>query len=298
MYYYAIATALYVFGTCVFLAFPALRDIWQNVLGSNEYIESLYSAYGYGARFGWSGFSGYRNTLDCTLSIAFLLCLRTKESSLINNKKLYIILLSICFVGNMFYGRTGIITSSICIFIGVLFLRRLSMKTMVIVLVTVTAFIGLIMYSKNKIPLINDWFIWATTPFINLFSTGSFNNYSASHIVEDMIFNPDLSTWIHGDGYYTEPSSGLHYMHTDVGFLRQLLFWGVGGTVLSYLTTFYSLKLINRKNRQNGILSFFLAIILVVFEIKGEVYFELLPIAIIIILWEQYSNKTILWNNN
>ena len=102
---------------------------------------------------------------------------------------------------------------------------------------------------KNRVPALNDWYIWATTPIFNLLKTGSFNNYSANHLLNDMIFVPEWKTILHGDGWYTDLATGLHYMKTDVGFMRQLLFWGIGGALLSYCIVFSSLKLLGPKHK-------------------------------------------------
>lgn len=288
LYYYALATAIYVFGTCVFLAFPMLKESWKHFLGATDFINNLYSSYGYAARFGWSGFSGYRNTLDCTLSVTFLVYLKTKKESINTNNIVFYLVLSFCILGNLFYGRLGFIVSLICVLIGLLYTRKINTKSILIILAIVTVVVLILGYAIEKNKQLHEWFNWATIPLINFIKTGSFDNYSANHLLNDMIFMPEASTLLFGDGLYTEPNSTHHYMLTDSGFMRQILFWGIGGTIFSYFSYLYGLSQIYKKHI---FLCFELLITFIAFEIKGEVYFELLPLVIIVIEWDHYLKR-------
>ena len=285
MYYFVLATCCYVLGTCVFLACPPLKSFWQGLLGASAYVQGLYSTYGYAARFGWSGFSGFRSTLDCTTGIVFSLCLFFEKWNPYRVSTAFFTGTSlICFLGNLFYGRIGIIASGMCLLLGVILFHKINIKQIMMFGAACVILGTAVLSVKNRVPALNDWYIWATTPIFNLLKTGSFNNYSANHLLNDMIFVPEWKTILHGDGWYTDLATGLHYMKTDVGFMRQLLFWGIGGALLSYCIVFSSLKLLGPKHK---VLITLLVIVFVIFEIKGEVYYEIIPIAFLLGLVEK-----------
>lgn len=291
MYYFVLATCCYVFGTCVFLACPPLKAYWQAILGSSAYIHNLYSTYGYAARFGWSGFSGFRATLDCTIGIVFSLCLFFEKENPYRISSVFFTGATLtCFLGNLFYGRIGIIVSGICLLAGVILFHRIKIQQCLLFAVACLILGVIVLSVKDTVPALNDWYIWATTPIFNLLKTGSFNNYSANHLLNDMIFVPAWQTILHGDGWYTDLATGLHYMKTDVGFMRQLLFWGLGGTLLSYFIVFSSLTLLSAKHK---VLITLLFIVFVIFEIKGEVYYEIIPVAFLLGLVERREGKEI-----
>lgn len=285
MRYYVLATCCYVASTCVFLAFPSLKETWIRFIGTSEYYDHLYSSYGYGARFGWSGFSGYRTTLDCSISIVFAMALSTSgdSSSNVGDFELSVGLFT-CFVGNLFYGRTGVIASAICIVIGLVFYRRVRIGQLLgLVLLAVGGYYA-ISVIKDNVSVVREWYDWATKPFVNLFNTGSFDNYSVNHILNDMIYMPEVDTLLHGDGWYTEPVTNLHYMHTDVGFMRQVLFWGAPLTLFAYLATAGSILLLREFDR---VMPLLFVVIFAVFEFKGEVFYELIPLALVMFLVER-----------
>ena len=286
MYYYALASVLYILSTMIFALSPSLRSMWQSLLHMNAFTQNLLTSFGYANRFGWAGFAGFRNTIDCTVSLIFLIYLfASKESKLRIKTFPFVILALMCFLGNMFYGRSGVIASVICLIVGLVLYKKITPK--IILGILVVGFVGLlsINFLKARIPALNDWYIWLTTPFYNLVTTGSFNNYSADRLLNDMIFMPEGHTLLFGDGRYVDPVTGSYYMRTDSGFMRQILFWGAGITGIMYAFWLYSLSTIKR----DFPIKIMLLIMCVLFEIKGEVYFEMLPLFLIIALID-YSN--------
>lgn len=286
MKYYVSATALYVLGSFVFMALPSLRESWRQFLGTNQTIDSLYYTYGYKTRFGWSGFSGFRNTIDCTLSIIFAVNIYFKESSRYLSSFWFYMIISLCFVGNMLYGRIGIIVSAIVFVLALLFYRQIRLKTLVAFSLTSLVFISGIMYLKDRIPIVYEWYDWSLQPIINFIQTGSFDNYSANHLINDMVFMPSLDTFLLGDGRYVEEGTNFYYMRTDSGFMRQVLFWGIGGCFISYLTVLNSLRLLGKKYT---IFSLLILVAFAIFEYKGEIYYEIIPIFLILGIWNSYK---------
>lgn len=295
MYYYVCATCLYVLSTFVFLFFPSFREVWKSIIGVNPQLERLFATYGYTARFGWSGFSGFRMTISCTISLIFTLMLYFEPTTSCRiNYRRFITLLMLSFIGNMFYGRMGIIASLICFILALILYHKINIFKMVNFSIAAIVVFVILFFLKERITIINQWYDWATTPFFNFISTGSFNNYSAEHLLNDMIFMPESKTLFWGDGRYVDAQTGLYYMRTDSGFMRQLLFWGLGGTFLSYLLV---VKTIFQTKRKNKVFQFLLLVAFCIFEYKGEVYYSFIPLAFLLFLSEvAYTQKGYLFS--
>ncbi len=295
MYYYALASTLYVLSTILFTLSPGLRSSWQGMLNLSNTTLNLLTSYGYTNRFGWAGFAGFRNTIDCTISLIFLVYLFASNKSKFNLKIYsFVFLVFICFLGNMFYGRSGVIASTICLIAGLTLYRKIKPKVLLTMLGVVLIGVVSINMLRSRIPAVNEWYIWISTPFYNLITTGSFNNYSANRLLNEMIFMPSPKTLLFGDGQYVDPATGSYYMRTDSGFMRQILFWGVGATVITYACWIHSLILI----RQDWILKIMLLIMCVLFEIKGEVYYEMLPLFLIVAMIGYKEKQSVLAKNS
>lgn len=278
MYYFSAGTCLYVIGSCLFMAFPSLRQAWASVIQEPESSERLYDSYGYVARFGWSGFSGFRKTMDCSVSVMFLLCIYSEQNSESTlSKRMAVALLVICLIGNIFYGRSGMAVSAICLIIWFLFGQRLRVRDVVALVVVLLVFAVSMHFLRSANPVLGELYNWAMTPFINLFTTGHFNNYSVDNLTQKMIFMPSTDTLIHGDGMHMQ--NGHYYMNTDSGFMRQILFWGLPMTIITYILTLLPLESLRR---EHGTLCLMLLISFVLFEFKGETYYELMPLILLI----------------
>lgn len=283
MYYFVVATVCYVIVTGIFMLLPPLKQLWISLIGIDEFTRNLLTGYGYGGRFGWSGFSGFRNTIDCTCSIIFLLYLYCDKKAQAVGFGRFVVLSFILFLGNMFYGRTGMIASFLCIMLGLLLYRKIGIQHLAGIIGGLIAVIGLIVILQSRVSVIHDWYIWATTPFKNLLTQGSFNNYSANRVLHEMIFMPEGKTLLFGDGRYTDSLTDSYYMHTDVGFMRQILFWGIVLTGACYCLVVWAITLFTKRNY---ILRIMFLLALIIFEIKGEVYYEIMPFAIVLGLWQ------------
>ena len=80
--------------------------------------------------------------------------------------------------------------------------------------------------------------------FFSLVEKGRWEVHS-NNVLKGMIVWPEtLKTWIIGDGYFVNPSyipdrfgqtSGGYYMHTDIGYLRYIFYFGTVGLLLMIL---------------------------------------------------------------
>lgn len=286
MLYYCLATCCYVIGSIILFALPPFKEIWLSMITPLK--EGILDSYGYTMRFGWSGFSGYRNTADCTLSLIFatyLYSIYGKDKIKFNN---YMIIMLLCFIGNLFYGRVGVLVSAICLLIDFVANRNIRGVKLIksgAIFVIVFGFVALL---ANRITVIHEWVHWAISPFVNLFTTGKFNNASADTVLYKMIFFPGTKTLLFGDGIYVDKQSGLYYMSTDSGVMRILLFGGIGLAIVAYLTTYLSIKYSQKGAK---IYKMMLLLFALIFEIKGDIYYEILSVMLAIALVENNMGK-------
>lgn len=193
-YYFALANAIYVVGTLCFVFVPGLHQLWFKIFSENvENTNVLLQSFGYTFRIGWQGFSGFRMTLHCTLSCLFLLYMYYSRDSKIRIKKhVFFISYALCFMGNMFYGRSGLAVTVLLTIVAIVAWNRGQLKK-IFRFVIAGAFFIMAIYIFRDAPLISDWYEWMSRPFINLLKSGSFQNASFSSL-SDMYFLPGGKT--------------------------------------------------------------------------------------------------------
>ena len=276
MYYYALTHAMYVIGTLILVVFPQVKNIWFTIFAEVTASSELLKSYGYTFRIGWQGFSGYRLTFHCTICCLFLLYLYFVNNSNFHiNYFQFIVTFSLCLLGNMFYGRSGLVLTILVSLAALLIWNRMHFIR-VLSSVVVLSMLGLGIYSLRDSPLISDWYYWVSKPISNLITTGSFNNYSVDNM-KNMVFVPEIRTIVLGDGRFTQ--YGHYYMNTDSGIVRNILFWGLGGALVSYGMTLFSFA---RLWKRNELLALLLMTIFAVFEVKGDVYYEIVTLLLAI----------------
>ena len=112
-----------------------------------------------------------------------------------------------------------------------------------------------------------------STPVIDLITTRETDNASFSHLQEMGQTEIPPTTLIIGDGRHTE--DGHYYMRTDIGYMRIIFFWGLIGAIPTYFLTF---RYIYKTRRLSPIVFIQLLITFLIFEYKGDVYYEFLPL--------------------
>lgn len=272
MYYFALTHVVHVICTLLFVLIPSIQETWFSIFVKEVSSESLLNSYGYTFRLGWQGFAGFRLTLYCTISIIFTLFLRYGSNEKPISAIQFLVLFLGCILGNMFYGRSGVIVSSIVTIAAILYWNRKNIKR-IILFCSLPIIIVVSLNTLKDVPVFSDWYRWMSTPIINLLSTGDANNASFDRLQEMSQIEIPESTIMFGDGYYKK--DGHYYMQTDVGYLRNILFWGVFGFILSYLFTAYSLFSLKKMSK---LMIIQLMIVFLIFEYKGAVYYEFPPI--------------------
>ena len=168
MKYFVLATCLYVLGSCVIICIPGLRDLFLALNKADANTIRLAHKSTYITRFGWCGFSGFTFTLKCSLA-AIMMCYIIYQEKLqhfyFNSSLLFI-----CILGNLFYGRIGLVVSGVY-FVTLFamlwkkkekemclrFMRMVCIGTMILALMAVIS------------PKVRSWLYWAFQSFIDIF---------------------------------------------------------------------------------------------------------------------------------
>lgn len=272
LYYYALAHAIYVIGTLVLVLIPSIQNTWFSIF-KMESEEVYFRTANYTFRLGWQGFAGFRLTLHCTFSVIILLYLKYASPRIRINTKQFVIPYFLCILGNMFYGRIGLIVTIIVSTIAIVFWNRKHLWKISAYLGTIVAVV-LLLGALKEIPFLQSWYNWMSRPITNLVQTGNFGDSSFDRLQEMNQVEISPSTLIHGDGKFRE--DGHYYMQTDAGFVRNILFWGIIGGMLSYGVTLYS---IFETKKVHPLLMTQLLITFLAFEYKGDVYYEFITIS-------------------
>ncbi len=282
MKYYAISSAIYVIVSIIFYLLPTIATFW-NAFWNFPNVERFAGVYGYTFRHGWSGFSGFRDTYSCSVSVVFLLYLyfeRNNEYIISLKTSEFVILLIFNLLGNMFYGRIGVAVFAAEIILSMVMYHRIRWDLLfifIIILALLILSLSIIIESNEEI---KEWFTWMSGPFVQVLTTGKTDSYSYNHLVNDMYFMPEFKTLLIGDARYLEPGTRFYYMHTDGGYMRQILFWGITGSIFTYGFVLHSLKNLGRYKQYK--LAMLLLICFAIYEFKGEIFYEMIPLMIVI----------------
>lgn len=301
IYSYSKATSIYVIFSIILLL-PSVRLFYSDLLPKMDE-SSAHSkfliAQGllYYTRFGLQGFSGFEHTFRCSLAVIFLLYQLSLNG---NERKKIIFLIVINLIGCFLYGRIGIISCIFSLFVYFIFVSvfkkkfKLIFSAFLLFVLIITAFL-LFFDTIKENPTLN----WMFEPFINLVETGKITSASSDGL-KTMYIDIPLDTLCFGDGYY-QPN-GSYYRGTDVGLIRPVLFWGIGGSLIYYLCYFVLLLPLyiefSKLNKLSAKMLLFLLIMQnFLFELKGETNLAfiniLLPIDITILLKSSYKGTKV-----
>lgn len=266
--------AMYISFTILSILIPTLRSFWQSVVSfsEKEIFELQYAKYI--GRIGWDGFAGFNATLMCTFGVLICVALLNKQhiygENYIQKRRKIFLYLIILLVGNLLYGRTGLVASLIILFIYVVNETIVYGKAKILLVIISMFFIALIsiIILKNYSTVFASLYSWAFEPLINYFNSGYFSS-SSTTVLMGMYRMPPLRSILIGDGYYTNPITGGYYKSTDVGILRLVYYWGVIPTLFVYWCTIKVFK--DTPLYKKGIKHIFF-VFLVLFEMKGEAY--------------------------
>lgn len=292
--YYIFSLILYILFTFTICLLPGLR-IWisQNVYFPAELRADYFLWSRYYTRIGWSGFSGFTHTMRCTIAIIFsyIFILNSR-----NDKKVFWkwhICVVILLMGNMCYGRSGLAISLLCIAFSSVILYLNRCKNVLFYIPAGASLTVAILVLKNVNSRLNTWYNWAFTFISSFITTGKVNDGSFHQMLE-MYFLPSIKTLLFGDGRYIDGEG--YYMHTDIGIIRPVLYYGVFFTCLGYIACCHLIIIFKRRlsflsyRDRQGIM-FLLFLTLAIFELKGEVFHNIISLLLPMCLMEVKHNS-------
>ena len=288
--YFFLACCVYVAFTLYFIVDPGFRTFWlDNVLVEAEDRSVDFAVYEF--RYSLNGFAAFSSAsifsfacLFCCYFIAFSKKVKLSQ----------ILCLMIMVVGCFFYGRVslfGMLLGASLIFgmSGSIFKKTRILCLVVLFVLALLTFLNIASKANDSLLA---WQEWAFSFIKQLFIDKEVTDYSATHMVEDMYYMPKVDTFLLGDGMYTN-SNGSYYGHTDVGFMRLLLYGGIICLGLVYLFMInFSLRII-RVSKSIVFNRFVLLTTLLFFilELKGESYHHAIMMLYPLFLIQNFNNN-------
>ena len=256
----------YVFFTLVLLI-PSIRNFWKSIVYIAEENFDLVESVVYYTRFGLQGFSGYGQTILCSIAALCFWMLKLHDYKISWS---YFFLL---FIGSACYGRVGLLANIILFgYFSIVSVKYRKRKYIILLIIGIASlFVGLVIYIEYFSGSYNA-FSWMLEPLVNLLKGNKQLSGSSSQLKEMYVFDFNPFTLLFGDAFYLDPNGKGYYRHTDVGFLRVMYY---GGLIL--LLTYYFSQLVFLWGlfvnlRWSGKVLSFLAVLglFAMFEAKGE----------------------------
>lgn len=288
--FFFIACCIYVAFTLVFILDSNFKQFWLDTVLANVEDKSVeFAAYEF--RYSLDGFAAFSSA-----SVFSFACLFCSYRVAINRKIniMQIACLIIMVVGCFFYGRVslvGMLLGAILIIWSSESIGK-SIKIVAIILVYVLALLSILNFASQSNPSLVAWQEWAFSIIKQLFVEKEVTDYSVTHMVEDMYYFPDFFTILFGDGKYTN-NNGTYYGHTDVGFMRLILYGGIACLLLVYSLLIFLSKVIARSSKSVVFKRFILlsTVLFFVLEMKGESYQRAIMMLYPLFLIQNYKNK-------
>lgn len=288
MRYYIYSQALYVIFTIIICLIPSFHQWIVTKVHMTEYQQQIVQYSYYYSRIGWEGFSGFQQSLECSIGAIF--CLYILLHSLNDYKKTVIfnMLFIVMLIGNMCYARTGVIATIIAfvLYFVVLIVRRPGKTIIYPALLILFIIIGGWLAASNA--NVQEWLNWLFAQVTRYKTNGNFDTESIRSLRNMYnIKNPSSLIW--GDGYYT--FNGEYYKNVDVGWLRPAYFYGIIFSSFGFLAAIQSIKAFSfgleyRIKFERSIFFLTLLILYFIFESKGETFFIVISIIVPFVLLE------------
>jgi len=112
-------------------------------------------------------------------------------------------------------------------------------------------------------------FNFAFEIFINYFEGGKLESESTNQLKNMYIFPNSIATWIIGDGFWANPSGSGYYMHTDVGYLRLIYYFGLIGLFNYLLMQFFAIRAVFKKYNLSTMFYLTVFCYLLILNLKG-----------------------------
>ncbi len=199
-----------------------------------------------------------------------------------NNYKTYL-LFFLLITANFFVGRTGftgIIFALILLFSAkVSYSKFLSVTKNILICIGIACIVYLLFVPTDVKDIIeNNVLPFTFELFYNMDKGQGFSSASSDHLLQMLSIPIEPLVYFIGTGQFTN-MDGSYYMHTDSGYMRQILFGGMGYVILSvllFIYLFFSSIAIKKKFHANWNFRFFIYCVVSYFlllQIKGLTLF-------------------------
>ncbi len=268
----------------IFFLLPDVSKLF-NIFRTEGMIQNNIKYNGYrGIAIASSGFFSLSSAYGLVAILYF-----SKYNTLFNNKILKYLMFILLYSGTFFAGRTGFVALIFIIPIIVIKIiknwdkiKKKQNKKYILYIIIITLAITELIVITMKIPKFSNMYKYAFELGKNIVTGKGIKTTSTDKLIK--MYDIDFSgkTFFVGDGKYTvyENEKARYYMHTDVGYYRKILYFGVVGLILSII---FQLSLFGKGLKSFeciGIMIFF-----AILELKGEIIGFNIMINSIIILY-------------
>lgn len=269
------AVLLYILFSILFLLLPSLKTFWISFIYNDKQPLYIIQDSSYATRYGPAGWSSFSEAYMSLFGSLVLIGQYLRRSI---PKKVFSIKIIILTTGCFLYGRFALVIQ--LLFLGIFILYTIIKEKKIWVLGGACIFaatgIGSIIFLYNYSTATKDVITWVFEPLLNFYTNKTFavnSTYELANMYK--YFSPSVHEILVGSGKWYE-LNGMPYKYTDVGFMRNIYFSGLLGSILLYGTDIYLInifaKIFAEMNRGKGkrMMFILLLIILISADLKGS----------------------------
>lgn len=280
LYYISLAALLQTLISFIFFFNSSLFDFYISLL-KEETNQRLFDRTSViGKRFIGFGSNFFTGVLKYGVAFLSILVLPyVHHCRLTNNKLIYWLSVTLIAIGGILTGRTFFVAIAIGLFMIILLNSKNllsfifnNIKASIGVLI---AFLFLYAIAANfmEAERFENMFNFVFELFINFFELNSLETGSTNRMQEMFFFPDNLNTWIFGDGRMFSNTGG-YYMHTDIGFIRLLFYFGLPSTIYFIYLHYVYYKILSKETHVKALkyLFLFMLIWILTLNFKGLVF--------------------------
>lgn len=273
---------------------------FANIILYFNHSEELYAEYGGRRGLALSGGTGW--PLAIVYGISFLFYTKNYISEKKKITTFDVGIGVILLLGVLFSGRTAYLG----IIISILFFLRtrcsITSKVFVIFRFAILLFfssiviLGILYFCAKNVmdTFINYVLPWAFEFFYKKAESGSLSTGSTDVLMEmwKKVSLITERTLLVGDGWYTDPIDGKYFHHVDVGYLRNIFYWGLFGSVflyVFYIALFVPLYFHSNKNKRLFIRV--LVLMMFIMELKAMTVFTAHLATTMVVFWQLIDKR-------
>ncbi|MET3035629.1 hypothetical protein ABXT08_05985 [Chryseobacterium sp. NRRL B-14859] len=257
----------------IFFFIPSTFDIYTSLLSKNA-SQGLTNRLGQiEKRLIGVGSAFFTGVVKYSIAFFILIIIPYLKTNLYKNKLLYVLSFIFIIVAGLMTGRTFFIAIGLGLVLYLLIDLKNALKLIYKVVPSVFIFSALIYFiliSVGNQERVERVFNFVFELYINYQESGQLTSSSTEGTLSMYKFPDSLKTWIIGDGRMEMPD-GSYYMHSDVGYVRMIFYFGIILTVLYMFYQGYMFYLLSKKSQLRIFKAFYLILFLwlLVLNFKG-----------------------------